>query len=87
MFEFKGLAFWIIIIISLFSLNLESPVVVIGDKSGSMRIAIQTSNIIASLLTKMANADLVFFDSENILPPFIPKNVEEVSSCNILIWI
>jgi len=67
------------------SLNLESPVVVIGDKSGSMEIAIQTSNIIASLLTKMANADLVFFDSENILPPFIPKNVEEVMSLSTMI--
>ena len=53
--------------------------VVIGDKSGSMEVAIKTSNIIASLLTKMANTDLVFFDSENVLPPFIPKNVKEVS--------
>ena len=57
--------------------------VVIGDKSGSMEVAIKTSNIIASLLTKMANADLVFFDSKNVLPPFIPKNVKEVSDCKI----
>ena len=57
--------------------------VVIGDKSGSMEVAIKTSNIIASLLTKMANADLVFFDSENVLPPFIPKNVKEVSDGKI----
>ena len=59
--------------------------VVIGDKSASMQVAIKTSNIIASLLTKMANADLVFFDSANVVPRFIPKNVKEVSGHNILL--
>ena len=60
------------------SLNLESPVVVIGDKSASMDVAIRTSNIIASLFTKIANAELVFFDTENVHPPFIPKTVQQV---------
>ena len=59
-------------------LNIESPVVVIGDKSGSMQSAIRTSNIIASLLTKVASADLVFFDDNNVIPPFIPTTVEQV---------
>ena len=44
-----------------------------------MQVAIQTSNIVASLLTKMANADLVFFDRDNLKIDSVPKNVNEVS--------
>lgn len=58
--------------------ELDSPVVVIGDKSGSMEVAIRTSTIIASLVTAATNADLVFFDNKNVIPPFIPKNVADV---------
>ena len=49
-----------------------------GDRSPSMGVAIRTSNIIASLVTAVSNAELVFFDSHNMIPPFIPKNVEGV---------
>jgi len=51
---------------------------VIGDMSGSMDIAIRTSNIVASLLTAITNAELVFFNHENVVPPFIPKTVRQV---------
>lgn len=51
---------------------------VIGDNSSSMDVAIKTSNIIASLVTAVSNADLVFFNSANEIPSFIPKDVKEV---------
>ena len=57
---------------------MESPVVVIGDRSGSMEVAIRTSTIIASLLTAICSAKLVFFDDKNMEAPFIPTNIEEV---------
>ncbi|CAG5117351.1 unnamed protein product [Candidula unifasciata] len=59
-------------------LNLESPIVVIGDASGSMDVAIRTSTIIASLLTAICSAQLVFFNSENRDAPFLPKTVNEM---------
>ncbi|XP_005093329.1 uncharacterized protein LOC101861104 [Aplysia californica] len=59
-------------------LSLESPVVVIGDASSSMCVAIRTSTIIASLLTSICSAELVFFNSENIEAPFVPKTVGEM---------
>lgn len=49
-----------------------------GDKSGSMDVAVRTSNIIASSLTSLTDAQLVFFDAENVIPSLIPSNVEEV---------
>jgi len=58
--------------------NLEPPVSVIGDMSGSMGVAIKTSNIIASLVTAVSNADLAFFDTENVIPSVIPKDVQGV---------
>ncbi|XP_057317776.1 uncharacterized protein LOC130662852 [Hydractinia symbiolongicarpus] len=58
--------------------EMDSPVVVIGDKSGSMEVAIRTSTIIASLVAAATNADLVFFDNKNVIPSFIPKNVADV---------
>ena len=63
----------------LFRLSLESPVVVIGDASGSMDIAIYTSTIIASLLTSICSAKLVFFNNKTRDAPFLPKTVQEVS--------
>ena len=59
-------------------LTLEPPVVVIGDRSGSMEVAIRTSTIIASLLTAITSAKLVFFDHENMDAKFIPTNINEV---------
>ena len=52
--------------------------VVMGDRSSSMEVAIRTSTIIASLLTAICGAKLVFFDHENMVAPFIPTNIEEV---------
>ncbi|BFZ09851.1 hypothetical protein BsWGS_12890 [Bradybaena similaris] len=60
------------------SLNLESPIVVMGDASGSMEVAIRTSTIIASLLTAICSAKLVFFHSANRNAPFLPKTVNEM---------
>lgn len=53
--------------------------VVIGDASASMDVAIQTSTIIASFLTALTNAELVFFSGDIIDPAFVPKTVEQVS--------
>jgi len=60
------------------SLPLETPVVVIGDASGSMQVAVKTATIISSLLTVLTNADLRFFNNECFRPPIIPKTIEEV---------
>ncbi|XP_033744996.1 uncharacterized protein LOC117330667 [Pecten maximus] len=60
------------------SLPLEAPIVVMGDASGSMEIAIRTSSIIAGILTAVTSAKLVFFDDLNREAPFLPKTVEEI---------
>ncbi|CAL1539878.1 unnamed protein product [Lymnaea stagnalis] len=59
-------------------LNLESPIVIMGDASGSMEVAIRTSTIIASLLTAICSAKLVFFNTETRDAPFLPKTVKEM---------
>lgn len=59
-------------------LSLESPIVVVGDASGSMEVAIRTSSIIAGILTALTSAKLVFFNTENRYAPFLPKTIEEV---------
>eukprot|EP01103_Thecamoeba_quadrilineata_P004851 TRINITY_DN14730_c0_g1_i1.p1 TRINITY_DN14730_c0_g1~~TRINITY_DN14730_c0_g1_i1.p1 ORF type:complete len:788 (+),score=217.56 TRINITY_DN14730_c0_g1_i1:37-2364(+) len=60
-------------------LPLEQPVVVLGDKSYSMDVAIRTSSILASLFTALAQADLKFFNVETSRPPNgPPRTVEEV---------
>ncbi|XP_041350621.1 uncharacterized protein LOC121369645 [Gigantopelta aegis] len=58
-------------------LPLEEPIVVIGDASGSMEVAIKTSTIIASLLTAITSARLVFFNTENREAPYLPTNAEQ----------
>ncbi|KAK2158796.1 hypothetical protein LSH36_164g11008 [Paralvinella palmiformis] len=58
-------------------LTLDSPVVVMGDRSASMEVAIRTSTIIASLLTAVCHAKLVFFAEDNMDAPFVPSTVEE----------
>lgn len=50
-------------------------VAVLGDKSGSMEVAIRSSCVIASLLTVAFNADLKFFDEHCIEPPCVPRTV------------
>ena len=59
-------------------LPLEPPVVVFGDASYSMDVAIRTSTIIASLLTALCDADLRFFNVESYAPPLVPRKVVEV---------
>lgn len=49
-----------------------------GDASGSMEIAIQTSSIIAGLLTAVCSAKLVFFNTDIFFPDSLPTNIEEV---------
>ncbi len=61
---------------------LEKPVAVLGDASGSMQVAINTSSIIASLLTAMCDADLRFFRTQDEYithPPRTVKGVVELS--------
>ena len=49
-----------------------------GDASGSMEIAIETSVIIAGILTKITSAKLVFFDENCRDAPYLPENVNQV---------
>eukprot|EP01089_Gocevia_fonbrunei_P001082 TRINITY_DN11032_c0_g1_i1.p1 TRINITY_DN11032_c0_g1~~TRINITY_DN11032_c0_g1_i1.p1 ORF type:complete len:530 (-),score=118.10 TRINITY_DN11032_c0_g1_i1:20-1609(-) len=60
------------------SLPLEPPVVVIGDASGSMQVAVKTATIIGGLLACLTNADLRFFNSAPMQAPPVPKSVSEV---------
>jgi hypothetical protein len=64
--------------LSRIKLELESPMVVIGDASYSMDVAIRVSTVIASVLTLLCGADLKFFNGESIDPPMVPRNVSEV---------
>lgn len=61
-----------------FRLPLEPPVVCFGDASYSMDVAIRVSTIIASVLTAITNADLRFFNTESIVPPKVPRTIEDV---------
>jgi hypothetical protein len=60
------------------SLELEPPVVVLGDASYSMDVAIRTSTIIASVLTVLTSAELKFFNVRLVDPPLNPKTIPEV---------
>jgi len=60
------------------SLPLEPPVVVIGDASGSMQVAVKTATIIGGLLACLTNADLRFFNSGPMQAPPVPHSVKEV---------
>eukprot|EP00010_Vexillifera_abyssalis_P007668 CAMPEP_0201545018 /NCGR_PEP_ID=MMETSP0173_2-20130828/1602_1 /ASSEMBLY_ACC=CAM_ASM_000268 /TAXON_ID=218659 /ORGANISM="Vexillifera sp., Strain DIVA3 564/2" /LENGTH=648 /DNA_ID=CAMNT_0047953323 /DNA_START=118 /DNA_END=2064 /DNA_ORIENTATION=+ len=60
------------------ALTLDPPVMVIGDCSMSMDVAIRTSTIIASLLCVLANAELRFFNTKVVDPCVTPKNVLQV---------
>lgn len=57
---------------------LDSPVVILGDKSGSMDVAIRTSSIIAGILAVITSAQVVFFDEESRKAPYVPSTVKEV---------
>ena len=60
------------------NLPLEAPVVVLGDASYSMDVAIRTSTIIASLLTAICSADLRFFNVVSYPPQYVPASVSQV---------
>ncbi|XP_069106344.1 uncharacterized protein [Argopecten irradians] len=60
------------------SLSLEAPIVVSGDASGSMEIAIRTSVIISGILTAICSAKLIFFNNNFRYPDSLPTNIEEV---------
>jgi len=51
------------------TLNLEAPVVVLGDASFSMDVAIRTSTILASLLAAIGGGELTFFSEQAKAPP------------------
>jgi len=59
-------------------LHLESPVVVYGDASYSMDVAIRCSTIIGSVLACLTNADLKFFNDKVVTPPVVPRNIAQV---------
>jgi len=59
-------------------LELEPPVVVCGDSSYSMDVAIRTSTIIASVLTVLTAAELKFFTNQIVEPPCYPTTVTQV---------
>lgn len=65
-----------------YKLNVQSPVVIFGDGSGSMEIAIKTSSIIMSVLCAICNAEMNIFRTgcEPIDNP--PKNVTDVIHFN-----
>ena len=60
-----------------YKINLEQPVAVFGDKSGSMEIAIKTSGIITSLLCCICNADLHLFHSHTQHFPDPPRTIAD----------
>eukprot|EP00005_Dracoamoeba_jomungandri_P001536 CAMPEP_0174262220 /NCGR_PEP_ID=MMETSP0439-20130205/12847_1 /TAXON_ID=0 /ORGANISM="Stereomyxa ramosa, Strain Chinc5" /LENGTH=725 /DNA_ID=CAMNT_0015346893 /DNA_START=48 /DNA_END=2225 /DNA_ORIENTATION=- len=59
-------------------LPLEPPVVVLGDASYSMDVAIRTATIIGSLLTVLTNAELKFFNVDCFKANILPRKVSEV---------
>jgi hypothetical protein len=65
-----------------YQLNLESPVAIFGDGSGSMEVAIKTSSIIMSVLCAICNAEMNIFRTgcEPIDNP--PKCVNDVIHFN-----
>jgi len=60
------------------NLSLESPVVILGDASNSMDVAIRVSTVISSVITCLSGAELKFFTGECVDPPLIPKNIPDV---------
>eukprot|EP00824_Muranothrix_gubernata_P023405 TRINITY_DN623_c0_g1_i5.p1 TRINITY_DN623_c0_g1~~TRINITY_DN623_c0_g1_i5.p1 ORF type:complete len:411 (+),score=74.20 TRINITY_DN623_c0_g1_i5:1025-2257(+) len=60
------------------SLPLEPPVVILGDASYSMDVAIRTATIISSLLTALTQAELLFFNTEVVRPSIVPRTIPEV---------
>lgn len=60
------------------ALSITPPVVVLGDASSSMTVAIRVATIIGSVLTVLARADLRFFNQALIAPPRVPRAIADV---------
>lgn len=60
-----------------YKIDIEQPVVVLGDASGSMEVAIKTSSIITSILVKICNAKMHLFRTTDEHIEFPPTNVPE----------
>eukprot|EP00638_Chattonella_subsalsa_P016796 CAMPEP_0117852122 /NCGR_PEP_ID=MMETSP0949-20121206/22874_1 /TAXON_ID=44440 /ORGANISM="Chattonella subsalsa, Strain CCMP2191" /LENGTH=645 /DNA_ID=CAMNT_0005700205 /DNA_START=24 /DNA_END=1962 /DNA_ORIENTATION=- len=56
----------------------DSRVVVMGDASASMEVAIQVSTIIGSLLTVCLKAELLFFNDRIVFPSIVPSSAADV---------
>lgn len=61
-----------------YNIDIEGPVLVLGDASSSMGISIKTSAIITSLLCKLCHAKLHLFNDRDIIIKNPPKTVREV---------
>lgn len=59
-------------------LSLPPPVVVLGDASYSMDVAIRVSVIMASVLAVLAQAELKFFNTVSFAPPSVPHTAAGV---------
>lgn len=59
-------------------LPIDAPVVVLGDASSSMMVAIRVATIIGAVLTVLARADLRFFNDKLIDPPTVPRRIADV---------
>lgn len=65
-----------------YTLTLPSPVVVFGDASASMQVAIRTSGIISSLLCAMSKAKLHLFNQYDTEINSPPRSVKEALRFN-----
>lgn len=61
-----------------YKLDIEQPVAVLGDASGSMDVAIKTSSIITSILVKVCQAKMHLFRDKDEVIENPPTNVSEV---------
>ena len=59
-------------------LPLDPPVVVLGDASSSMTVAIRVATIIGSVLTVVTRADLRFFNQSLLRPAIVPRTTRDV---------
>ncbi len=61
-----------------YNIKIEQPVVVFGDASASMDVAIRTSSIIMSILCSICNAKMHLFRKQDEFIENPPRNVDDV---------
>jgi hypothetical protein len=61
-----------------FNCPIDGKVLVLGDASSSMQVAIRTSTIISSILACLTDADLRFFNDLSFKPAKLPTTVEDI---------